>query len=122
MNLPPLRRFLRQTHLWILLLPIALIFLGAASNQLVLIANHDTFPVMVNPVHILSFVDVIPPDGMLDRVHCIMTAHTHLNLLADIFDLGSIQSVGDILLEFGSFLWSFAPYVWGFTVLKDLVS
>jgi hypothetical protein len=40
--------FLRKTALWILLLPVAIIGVGAASNQLVLIANHDKFPVMVN--------------------------------------------------------------------------
>lgn len=44
--------FLRKTALWILLLPVAIGGLGAASNQLVLIANHDKFPVMVN-----SFVE-----------------------------------------------------------------
>src|ERR1700688_1913763 len=40
--------FLRKTSLWILLLPAAIGGVGAASNQLVLIANHDRFPVMIN--------------------------------------------------------------------------
>jgi hypothetical protein len=40
--------FLRKTFLWILLLPTAIGGLGAVSNQLVLIANHDRFPVMIN--------------------------------------------------------------------------
>jgi hypothetical protein len=37
-------------------------------------------------------------EGMLDEVHCIMTSKTHLNLLADIFNLGgdgSVYSIGD---------------------------
>ena len=40
--------FLRKTALWILLLPIAIWGIGVASNQAVLIANHDKFPVMIN--------------------------------------------------------------------------
>jgi hypothetical protein len=39
---------LRKIILAVLLLPYGLILGGAASNQLVLIANHDKFPVMVN--------------------------------------------------------------------------
>jgi hypothetical protein len=40
--------FLRKTALWILLLPTAIWGIGVASNQAVLIANHDKFPVMIN--------------------------------------------------------------------------
>src|SRR5271166_714269 len=103
-------KFLRTTMLWILLLPVATIVTGAASNQAVLIANGDKFPVMVNPVKLDYFGKehandeakakpsphqeepkritrlVTLPDGtvMIDDVHCWMSKKTHLNFMADI--------------------------------------
>ena len=117
-------------------------FTGAASNQLVLIANHDKFPVMVNAVRleelkaptlaqsfITRLLGVPEPapevkkedDGMLDDVHCVMTSKTHLNFLADVFDLKeAIYSVGDFLLMLGEWLWSFVPIVWVTLILKKV--
>ncbi len=98
----------RASLLWMLLLPYLMVFIGAASNQAVLIANHDQFPVMVNPVKLGDFVDSpeafdrLLSTGMIDTVHCVMTPKTHLNALADVFDLGSIYSVGDFLIEGGA--------------------
>ena len=130
-----MKRFLLKTSLWILLLPIALTFVGAASNQAVLIANHDKFPVMVNDAKAAEMLqnkeesagaqhfvyDSHIPDGMLDDVHEIMTPQTHLNALADIFDLHeAIYSVGDLLLELGGWLGIFAPYVWFFEAVRKL--
>jgi hypothetical protein len=40
--------FLKSTYSWLILAPILLVLLGAASNQAVLIANHGKFPVMLN--------------------------------------------------------------------------
>jgi hypothetical protein len=101
--------FLRRTFLWILLLPYALGYLGAASNQLVLVANHGKFPVMRNPV-----VEALTPNlqGMTDSVHCFMTDETHLNLLADIFNFKSagIWSIGDLAMEASE---ETLPYCWG---------
>lgn len=112
-------RLLRNTALWILLLPYAFTFIGAASNQLVLNANGDTFPVRVNAAKANKFMAtdevIILNNGtiMLDETHCLMTSDTHLNWLADIFDFhDSIESVGDMLLDFGSWLHTFTPYVW----------
>jgi hypothetical protein len=100
--------FLRRTFLWILLLPYALGYLGAASNQLVFIANHGKFPVEMNPAWTSHLKP--RPDGMIDDRHCVMTADTHLNLLADIFNFHTdIQSVGDLLLQSGD---SLTPYCW----------
>ena len=119
-------RFFRVTALWILLLPIAANYTGAASNQLVLWANNDTFPVKINPVKLIKFVGddtVTLPDGkiMIDEVHCVMTSKTHLNLLADNWDFHqSIESVGDLLLEFSEWLQSFCPFVWGAVVIIKL--
>ena len=50
-------KFLRKTALWILLSPLALGFLGAASNQLVLNVNNDTFPVRISPVLLAKMVE-----------------------------------------------------------------
>lgn len=101
--------YLRKTFLWILLLPYALGFLGAASNQLVLVANHGKFPVMLNPRWNTN--QQPDSDGMIDDVHCVMSAETHLNLLSDIFNFHhGILSVGDLLLGWSD---DMLPYTWG---------
>lgn len=111
-------RFLRSTALWILLLPYASIFLGAASNQLVLNANGDTFPVRVNAVKVHKYASedaALGPDGTiyLDDTHVVMTSQTHLNWMADILDFhDGTYSVGDLLVEFGGWLQTFSIYVW----------
>jgi len=108
--------FVRASFLWPLLLPFALYFGGAASNQAVLIANHDKFPVMVNSQRLASFEQNSGKlvDGMIDDVHCVMTDQTHLNALADIFDFkdAGIYSIGDLMIMSGAsseqsciFLW-----------------
>jgi len=115
--------FLRTPFLWVLLLPYAFIFAGAASNQLVIIANHGKFPVRTNAVHALKWVDPENPlpDGMLDEVHCIMTDETHLNFLADIIDEHeAVKSVGDLALEFGEWSNTFAPFLYIGLVIVEL--
>ena len=131
-------KFLRKTALWILLSPLALGFLGAASNQLVLNVNNDTFPVRISPVLLAKMVEgdtqklavsgaviqgdvMVLADGkiMLDKTHCVMTSKTHLNWLADVIDLHTeTDSIGDLSLELGGWLWTFAPFVWGFEVIR----
>lgn len=130
-------KFLRKTALWIILAPLALIYVGAASNQLVLNANHDTFPVEVNTLkeEILVYkmsaewkasteevgIDLPLPEGMIDDTHCVMTSKTHLNFLADVFDLkDGIYSIGDFGIISGEWLMSFAPFVWAFEVIRRL--
>ena len=135
------KRLLCSSFLWVLLLPWACVGLGAASNQAVLIANHDKFPVMVNAIKLKGmlapkpkvsaepFGDLDPgptpeetkvdPDGMIDETHCVMTHYTHLNALADIFDLKEgIYSIGDFLIIRGSDLQDFCPYVFLALVVK----
>ena len=104
--------FLRKTALWIVLIPWAIFGVGFASNQLVLIANHDTFPVEANTIKerilvakaTVKYQDMAQelsmdpdlPAGMIDDTHCLMTSKTHLNFLADVFDRGNgIYSIGD---------------------------
>jgi len=129
-------RFLRVTMLWVLLLPYAVRGVGAASNQLVIFANHDTFPVSINLIkladwshggkamHIVESFSGVDPQGHIfvnDNMHVVMTEQTHLNLLADIFDFHSnIASVGDLLIELGDWLNGFAFYVWFTLVVNSL--
>ena len=141
MNLMNLRKLFRSSLLWILLAPYGIFGLGVLSNQAVLWTNHDKFPVMLNArklnkllnqdemadlEKILGIKPKAPiaktpdPDGMLDDVHCQMTSKTHLNFLADVFDLGSIYSIGDFTLYLGEWLMGFTPFVWGYAVIKKL--
>ena len=129
--------FLRRTSLYLLAIPVLFTFLGAASNQVVLIANHDTFPVMVNakklqemtepreqksrlrykPIPALETGDTV----MIDDVHCNMTSETHLNFLADVFDLhNAIYSIGDFMLMLGEWFGVFAPFVFVFDTTRKL--
>ena len=130
--------FLRKTALWVLLLPYAVYGVGAASNQLVLIANHDKFPAMINQAKIDKFnaavdaanlagIPEVPSrldyveGGMIDDIHCVMTSKTHLNFLADIFDTHDmIYSVGDGLLFLGKWLATFCPFIWGFALMEKV--
>ena len=114
-----MKRFFRVTALWILILPSLPTTLGFLSNQAVLIANHQTFPVLVN-----SRRDDIDYDGYFkhDNTHVVMTSKTHLNALADIFDLKSdgTVSIGDMLLDLGDWLKTFCPYIWAAFVSRKL--
>ena len=134
----PMFNFLRKTALWILLLPIVTFGVGAASNQVVLMANHDKFPVMINQKKIdkrnaainaaiaagevdADDVQLIGIDGMIDDTHCVMTPYTHLNALADVFDFKTaIYSVGDGLLYLGEWLSAFCMFIWGYVVVDKL--
>jgi len=130
--------FFKRTSLYILAIPVLFTFLGAASNQIVLIANHDTFPVMLNDKKLadmtepkeksveIRFLKPMPAyeaDGavMLDDTHCSMTHETHLNALADIFDMkDAIYSIGDFLLMLGEWFGAFCPFVFVFDVIRKL--
>ena len=134
-------KFLRKTALWIVLAPLAITWTGAGLNQLVLNANHDTFPVEVNTRKEQIFVAKATaewqeeaaaakedgvnigmlPDGMIDDTHCIMTSKTHLNFLADVFDFkDGIYSAGDGLIYLGEWLSSFSIFIWAFEAIRRL--
>jgi hypothetical protein len=85
-----------------------LVFLGALSNQAVIIANHGKFPVLLEDSRSRKYDEM---NGMIDREHCVMTKDTRLNLLADVFDFkNEIVSVGDEAIDLGFFL---IPYTFG---------
>ena len=109
---------LRVSLLWILLAPYPLIGIGTMSNQLVLWANHDQFPVLMRD----SAAVKIMPDGFDDSGHILMTSETHLNPLGDIFDFHAYWgSVGDMLIDLGEWMQSFCPYVFLALVTRKLV-
>ena len=131
--------FLRRTSLYLLAIPVLFTFLGAASNQVVLIANHDSFPVMLNDKKLRDMtkkdeeqfikVQFLAPTPayeandvvMLDDVHCNMTSETHLNFLADVFDMhDAIYSIGDFMLMLGEWLGSFTFAIFVFDVARKL--
>jgi Family of unknown function (DUF5317) len=97
--------------IWILCLPFLVGGLGTISNQAVLIANHDKFPVLVDEY---KRARNSGKDGMIDDTHCIMTKDTHLNALGDIFDMRNegTTSIGDILIDLGDWLKGICWWVW----------
>jgi hypothetical protein len=119
-----IKQFVSVTFLWLLLLPVALIILGAASNQAAVIANHDTMPVLINEARIAAHGGSRDFGGlrMLDPEHSVMTAESHLKVLCDVIDVGDIESVGDLMLDLGEWLWTFVPYTWGVLICLRLYS
>jgi hypothetical protein len=128
-------KFLRKSLLYILLAPYAVTGLGIVSNQAVLNANNDTFPVRINPVKLYDWshegaaMHILPPTeqtpkGVVfinDNMHIVMNSTTHLNWLADIFDFHThIYSIGDFLIELGGWLDGFALPLWAGAVLRKL--
>lgn len=141
------KRLLKVPYWYLIAIPLLLTFMGAASNQAVLIANGDTFPVMVNAEKIQKWCapveDADPlaaiihaithqpaPDlnscayggVFIDGVHTIMQPKDRLKFLADIFDFHSaIYSVGDGLLMAGEWIFSWAPLAWLVLVLRKFI-
>jgi hypothetical protein len=139
-------KFLRRTSLYILAVPVLLWGLGALSNQVVLFANNDKFPVMWSTYKVAQYenalvqkaksdsildpdkvqtdqlaIVALEQDGFLDDVHCVMTPETHLNLLADIFDLrDATYSIGDFMLMLSEWSFAFLPFVFLFDVTRKL--
>lgn len=110
---------MRKLRLWLLIVPLAFVFVGAASNQLVLIANHDTFPVLVNGHKAGEYGQ--GSDQFLDDTHVVMDDNSRLKPLADIIDLGNeIDSIGDLFIDLGLFLlWPYATIIWATLLVSD---
>lgn len=112
----------KRLKLYIVAIPTLCIVFGAGLNQIVLIANHDKFPVMVN--HDKTVTEDSPeglnPGDMMDHDHVVMSDTDHFRFLSDIFDLGSIYSVGDGFIELGEYLSSFAWFVWIYAICRKI--
>lgn len=116
----------------ILAIPVLLFASGFMANQAVLIANHGKFPVLLNNVQqqeaqkrtekVVEFdgvvVGVVPdrgpadPQYLKDDYHTVMGPNSHLKILADIFNIDGVYSIGDGLIFLASWLWKFIPIVW----------
>ena len=140
--------FLRRTSLYLLAIPMLTLGLGIASNQAVLVKNHDQFPVRWNGYKSNHYVkglekaakktdkkgkpteeaeqaafdlEAFQQEGFLDNTHVLMSSKTHLNWMADIFALGdTTYSLGDALLYFGEYLTGFMFPVFIFDVVRKL--
>ena len=124
---------------YLLVIPILLYSLGVVSNQVVLIANHGKFPVLLNEAKLTKFCpspDEIDPkyrkiacasDGSggkyIDLTHVVMDDTSRLKLLSDVIDLHSeIVSIGDVLIFLGDFLGGILPVMWLGLILRKLMS
>lgn len=112
----------KRLKLYILAIPAFCFLLGAGLNQVVMIANHDKFPVMVNQVRTRTEENPqgLQPGDMIDSEHVVMQDSDHFKYLADIFDFGSIYSVGDGFSELGEYGWSFLPLVWVYAICRKV--
>lgn len=141
---------LRKVPYWYLwAVPALAIFLGAASNQFVLIANHGKFPVMMNEAQVVHFCAATPEQDefstkrprfsvlktsvdftscshggqFIDQVHSVMGPNSRLKAMSDILNLkDGIYSIGDIGIILGSWLFSFTPIAWTVLTVRKLAS
>lgn len=141
-------KYLCKIPYWQLLaVPLLFVFLGLASNQSVLIANHGKFPVMLNERQVATFcsresslenafkdkvkfsiintrasyTDCSSGGQFIDNIHSIMGSNSHLKGMADIFSLGdAIYSIGDGFLFLGFWLLSFTQIAWAALTLRKI--
>jgi Family of unknown function (DUF5317) len=99
---------MKKLRLWLLILPFALFYLGAALNLLVIAANHGTMPCVIPYGWIPTHLPWIIPGFQMDVVHRVINPHDiHLAFLCDwIFVpfMESVVSPGDCLLWLGDWL------------------
>jgi hypothetical protein len=119
-------KLLKRIPYWQLIaIPVLSMFLGAASNQVVFIANGGAMPVQLNAANIQRFSEnsvVVNGRTYLDPRHSVLRDEDHLKVLADIFNFGnSVASVGDLLLDFGSWSWQYGPIMWFALAFRKLI-
>jgi hypothetical protein len=130
-------KILRKFPYWYLIAVPALLFgLGVVSNQSVLVANHGKFPVMLSQGMYYKYctpqseededapsISCIKGGEMIDETHSVMGPNSHLKVLSDIIPIGStIYSIGDGLLELGSWLLSYTLIAWLFLTIRKLAT
>ena len=73
---------------------------GTALNRLAMRANGGRMPVYPTLSRLTGYYRDGALEAAEDALHVLMTPDTHLNFLADVFDVGfSIMSVGDLLIH-----------------------
>ena len=143
-----MRLFKHIPYFYLLAVPVLALCLGHISNQAVMLANHEAFPVMVNAkdeklIHDRQvqerlaeifvaisagsqgpFVDPRIPqalDNYIDRQHVVMDGSSHLKLLADWIDWGEgVYSPGDVLILTGLYTLPSGLFGWIVLLLRRL--
>jgi Family of unknown function (DUF5317) len=97
-------RFVKDTYVWLVWIPLLLLALGIGMNFLAVTMNHGIMPV------------VLPPSSLIahkDNMHVAATANSRFLFLCDWIQLhasSDVASPGDFLINAGGFLkW---PFVW----------
>ena len=97
-------RFVKDTYVWLVWIPLLLLALGIGMNFLAVTMNHGIMPV------------VLPPSSLIahkDHIHVAATANSRFLFLCDWIQLHASRNVaspGDFLISAGGFLkW---PFVW----------
>jgi hypothetical protein len=93
---------------WIILLPFALFYLGAALNVLALTANWGVMPVVIP-----ASWDQVSPGTILDPRHISWHSAVHLAVLCDwIRWYNGMVSPGDLLLWLGDWIQPYGIGAW----------
>lgn len=105
---------MKVPYKYLLLGPIALYYLGAAMNILVVAMNHGQMPVLLPPGCVVETFQG-------DVLHTCMRHASHLKFLADWISLRDtgVASPGDLLIWLGDALRLPALWMWIALVVKD---
>jgi len=108
----PMSRFIKETYVWLVWIPLLLLGLGIGMNFLAVTMNHGIMPV------------VLPPWGTIadkDKMHVAATTNSRFLFLCDwiqLYATGAVASPGDCLITVGHFLkwplvWMWVGFNWG---------
>jgi len=113
-------RFVKETYVWLVWIPLLLLGLGIGMNFLAVTMNHGIMPV------------VLPPSGTIadkDKMHVAATANSRFLFLCDWIQLRATRDVaspGDYLITAGDFLkwplvWIWVGFSWGQSTWRKLI-
>jgi len=116
----PLFRFIKETYVWLVWIPLLLLVLGIGLNFLAVTMNHGIMPV------------VLPASGAIadrDKIHVAATANSRVLFLCDWIQLHAtrhVASPGDFLITAGDFLkwplvWLWVGFSWRKTTWAKLI-
>ena len=141
---------LKRVPYWYLIaIPLLLTFMGAASNQAVLIANGDTFPVMVNPVakaahcrstemaDIIKAITQVAPPTIVEKPKALRAqpapiacgaggeylddVHVVMNSQSRLKFMADVFDMHDGIYSIGDFALILGDWIWSWSVFAWLV-
>jgi hypothetical protein len=112
-------RFVKESYVWLVWIPLLLLVLGISMNFLAVTMNHGVMPV------------VLPPSGAIahkDKMHLAATANSRFLFLCDWIQLHTsrgVASPGDCLIAAGDLLkwpvvWMWVGVSWGRSTCRKL--